>query len=155
MSTHTDAPSATAEASRGESRATEEATTDARAPDAGDLERIRGLLFGQHIDETQRRFERLEERMDELHNKLDARLDAIEAQLADEAKRRSAALAEEQRERVRVTGAIDDELKQRASAFSKQLKNETSTLREDMAAALTGIAEQLGKPGHTKTPSSR
>jgi len=119
------------------------------AAENADLERIRELLFGGHVDDVGRRFARIEEQIAALNS----RFDAIESRLDNEAHLQGGALEEEQRERARVIAALDDDLKKRARELNKELQAQTSTLRGDVAAALTGIAAQLVGETETKRRS--
>ena len=88
--------------SSGDGVAFDSPTTAADDP-AGGLDKIRDLLFGREMSNVDRRFARLEARMDAgaqaIRGEVTARLDALEAYIRDELTTLNNTLAQERRER--------------------------------------------------------
>ena len=117
--------------------------TDGPVGESGDLERIRSLLFGGKVDDIGSQLADLAKQIAAVRKDFDKRLDVIESRLADEAQTRLGALEDEHRERLRASTELDDDLKKRARQMSRELKDQTSALRGEVATALTDVANQL------------
>jgi len=123
-------------------------------PDAGNVDKIRDILFGAQMRDYDRRFATLEERLlresGELRDDLNRRLTATEQFLRGELEALSGALSAEQRERKQgvrdamdATANVNRELSDRISALAEQVAHQHRDLRNAMNDQLRQLGEDL------------
>lgn len=109
----------------------------------GNVDQIREILFGGQMREFDRRFTRLEEKLqrerDQLHEELVMRFEQMQQQLHDAAEDADAALRKEREERV----AGYDDLVSQLDALEKDLANRLGKLGENSEAESKAIRLRL------------
>jgi hypothetical protein len=111
--------------------------------DAGNLEKIRDILFGAQMQDYHRRFLRLEERLlkeaSELRDEFRRRHDTLEAYMRKEMEALHERLRGEQNERGDATGRLVRELKETRETLEKK----TAQVAEQMASGQRQLHQQL------------
>src|SRR5262245_32632619 len=107
------------------------------------LEKVRDILFGQHMREVDRRFARLEDRIAketrELKDDLKKRLDALEAYANRETESLGDRLRHEQADRAEAVSKVSRDLTEAA----RDLERRTASLDEQMAKGHREIRQQM------------
>jgi DNA repair exonuclease SbcCD ATPase subunit len=111
--------------------------------DAGNLEKIRDILFGPQMQDYHRRFMRLEERLlkeaSELREEFRRRHDTLEAYMRKEMEALHERLRAEQNERGEATGRLAREIKESRETLEKK----TAQVAEQMASGQRQLHQQL------------
>lgn len=109
----------------------------------GNVDQIREILFGGQMREFDRRFNRLEEKLqrerDQLHEELVTRFEQMQQQLHDAAEDADAALRKEREERV----SGYDDLVSQLDVLEKDLSNRLGKLGEQSEAEAKAIRLRL------------
>jgi DNA anti-recombination protein RmuC len=123
-----------------------EASARAAADDtagAGNLDKVRDILFGVQSREFERRFTRLEERfakeVSDVKDDVKRRLDALETYARKEAESLTERIKAEHEGRVEATGDLARELKEASKAFEKR----TAGLDEQLSKSVRDLRQQL------------
>jgi hypothetical protein len=110
---------------------------------SGNLEKVRDILFGNHMREVDRRFARLEERMvketRDLRDDVKRRLDALEAHVNRETETLAGQLRQERTERLEGDVRFARELSDTAAAFERR----SAALEEHQAKGQREIRQQM------------
>lgn len=139
---------------RSQSRA---ADTKASAPDemsAGNLDKVRDILFGGQIRDNDRRFAKLEERLvqetAELKDEVRKRLNALEQFVKQETQSLSDRIKNEQEERTDATKDLARDARESAKAFEKkagqlddQISRAQRELRQQLLEVQQGLSDDL------------
>jgi hypothetical protein len=115
----------------------------AEAPGAGNLEKVRDILFGNQMREVDRRFARLEERIvketRDLKDDIKRRLDALEAYATKETETLAGHIRQEHGDRVEANTRFARELADTAGAFERR----TASLDEQLAKGQREIRQHI------------
>jgi hypothetical protein len=91
------------------------------------LDKVRDILFGNHIRDIERRFTRLEERllkeMNDVKADAKSRLDALERYVRDETESLAGQIKAEHEERIDANASLSRELKDTAAALERRLSS--------------------------------
>ena len=108
---------------------------------AGELEKIRSILFGEQIRSTEDRLANLEKqllaKMNKAHKAIEARLDALEESLSD----RTKDLAELQNDVKEQKQEIEADLKTMDASLREAIDSTASTASEDMEAKTDAMSQ--------------
>jgi DNA anti-recombination protein RmuC len=114
-----------------------------QTPGAGNLEKVRDILFGSQMREVDRRFLRLEERLiketRDLKEEIMARLEALEAYVRNEADDLGGQVRKEQAERIDSHARLAREIAETASGFERR----SAALDEQLARGQREIRQLL------------
>lgn len=109
----------------------------------GNLEKVRDILFGQHMRDVERRFVRLEERIvketRDLKDDIKRRLDALEAYANKETEALAGHIRREHADRVESTARLARELADTAGDFERR----SSALNEQLATGQREIRQHI------------
>jgi DNA anti-recombination protein RmuC len=115
----------------------------ADAPGAGNLEKVRDILFGNQMREVDRRFARLEERIvkdtRDLKDDIKRRLDALEAYTTKETETLAGHIRQEHGDRVDANARLARELADTAGAFERR----SAGLDEQLAKGQREIRQHI------------
>ena len=143
------------------------AETEPSAPaDAGNVDKIRDILFGAQMRDYDRRFATLEERLlreaSELREDLQRRVSATEQFLRGELDALSGALSNEQRERkqgvrdaIDATANVNRELSDRIAALAEQMAQQLRDARNTMNDQLRQLSEEMERRHQDVTSALR
>jgi hypothetical protein len=113
------------------------------SPGAGNLEKVRDILFGNQMREVDRRFARLEERIiketRDLKDDIKRRLDALEAYATKETETLAGDIRQERGDRVDANARLARELTDTAGAFERR----SAGLDEQLARGQREIRQQI------------
>jgi hypothetical protein len=115
----------------------------ADSPGAGNLEKVRDILFGNQMREVDRRFARLEERIvkdtRDLKDDIKRRLDALEAYTTKETETLAGHIRQEHGDRVDANARLARELADTAGAFERR----SAGLDEQLAKGQREIRQHI------------
>ena len=118
----------------------------ADSPSAGNLEKVRDILFGNQMREVDRRFARLEERIvketRDLKEDIKRRLDALETYATKETETLAGHIRQEQGDRVDANARLARELADAAGAFERRSANLDEQLAKGQREIRQHILEQ-------------
>jgi hypothetical protein len=101
------------------------ATPESEPTGGANLDKVRDILFGNHIRDIERRFARLEERLVKETNEVKAdaksRLDALERYVRDETESLVGRIKAEHEDRVDANAGLSRELKDTGAALERRL----------------------------------
>jgi hypothetical protein len=113
------------------------------SPGAGNLEKVRDILFGNQMREVDRRFARLEERIiketRDLKDDIKRRLDALEAYTIKETETLAGHIRQEQGDRVDANARLARDLADTAEAFERR----SASLDEQRAKSQREIRQHI------------
>ncbi len=122
----------------------------------GNLDKVRDILFGNQIRDSDRRFQRLEERLaqdtNELKEEVRKRLSMLEQFVKQELESLAERISSEQQERTDSTKDLSRELREMGKAFEKkagQLEDHTGKVQRELRQQLLeqqhGLREEIQK----------
>lgn len=118
-------------------------TAAAEATGAASIDKVRDILFGNHVREFERRFARLEDRIVketiDLKEDVKTRVDALEQYTKKEMESLAEHIKAEHEDRVESHGTVSRELKDAA----KSLERRTTTLDEQLAKSQRELRQQI------------
>jgi hypothetical protein len=102
-----------------------QAAVTPEAPGGANLDKVRDILFGNHLRDIERRFARLEERLlketTDLKADVKNRLGALERYVREEAESLAGQIKAEQEGRIDANGSLSRELKDTGAALDRRL----------------------------------
>jgi len=115
----------------------------ADAANPASLDKVRDILFGNHMRDVERRFTRLEERLlkdtSDLKDDVRRRLDTLEAFVRREHESLEAQIKSERSDRVDAHGGLSNELKETTRSFERRV----TTLDEQQSKGQREIRQQM------------
>ncbi len=137
---------------KGKESTTGEAGARTNAPnvshDAGSMEKIRDILFGQQVREFEKRFAKLEEKLNQeaagLRQEMFQRISAIEAYIKSELEALTERLSNEAETRAEGLQKLSRELKEAATGLEKRISKTDDNLARKAKQLRQQILEQSG-----------
>ncbi len=143
---------------------TEKKKDSPEAPEDGNIDKIRDILFGSQSRDFERRFSRMEERLSndisEMRDDVRKRLESLEEYIKSEVKSLTERLGGEQNSRADAVKSLSDDLKDLSHNFDKKVTNlndqsakSESEFRQQMLAQSRSLSDEIQKK-HSESQTS-